>query len=55
MHNYGPVFGHSLTTVGGRLFWGITFCPNVTRAELAEELANRIVDKMKRLFDHETK
>ncbi len=51
MHSYGPVFAHSLCTVGGRLFWGIDFFPNVTRVELAEELANRIVKRMEYLFD----
>ncbi len=54
VHNYGAVFSHSLYTVGGRLFWGIDFFPNVTRVELAEALANRIVKRMAYLFDPQT-
>ncbi len=53
LHTFGSIFAHSLSTVGGKLFWGLEYFPNVTRAEIAEELATRIVKAMNGLFEHE--
>ncbi len=50
IHRWGSIFFNSLATLNGRMLWGVTYVPHVTKKEVAEEYTRRIQTIIKELF-----